>query len=239
LLQPQGKVDAFVRVVRVADDTFVLDTDAGHGAAVVERLSRFKLRTKAEIEARPWSCLALRGPLALTHSGLDPGPEGVVAACDWPGLAGVDLLGPAPVVPEVAEAPLAAYEIARSEAGFPVMGAELDERTIPAESGVVDRAVSFTKGCFTGQELVARIDARGGNVPRRLRGLRVDDDTVPAPGTGVHVDGRDAGRVTSAAAHPDGGVVALAYIRREVEPPATATLDDGRMARIETLPLIS
>ncbi len=64
-----------------------------------------------------------------------------------------------------------AYEAARIEAGFPRHGAELDERTIPAEAGLVEASVSFTKGCYTGQELVARIDSRGSNVPRHLRGL--------------------------------------------------------------------
>src|SRR5271157_4775990 len=65
----------------------------------------------------------------------------------------------------------AAYEAVRVEAGFPRHGDELDERTIPAEAGLVEASVSFTKGCYTGQELVARIDSRGSNVPRRLRGL--------------------------------------------------------------------
>jgi folate-binding protein YgfZ len=115
------------------------------------------------------------------------------------------------------------YEQLRIEYGVPVMGAELTEDTIPAEAGdwVVATSVSFTKGCFTGQELVARIDSRGGNVPRHLRVLDVDGPT-PAPGTDVVLDGDVVGRVTSAA-----GAVALAYIKRSVTPPASVTLGDG------------
>ena len=92
------------------------------------------------------------------------------------GLPGVDLVGPvAEVPPDGVRAVLARRPTRRSASrpACPVMGRELDERTIPAEAGVVDRSVSFTKGCYTGQELVARIDSRGGNVPRRLRGIVV------------------------------------------------------------------
>src|SRR5260370_6484549 len=101
--------------------------------------------------------------------------------------------------------------------GVPVMGGEIDDKTIPAETGVVDRAVSFTKGCYTGQELVARIDSRGGNVPRHLRGLMLPEQ---APvGAEVQVGGKTAGTLTSVAAKA-GGAVARAYFGRGVGPPA-------------------
>ena len=103
------------------------------------------------------------------------------------------------------------------------MGAELTDATIPAEAGqaVIDASVDFTKGCFTGQELVARIDSRGGHVPRRVRGIVVPDGN-PAAGDAVAVDGKEAGRVTSVAPHPGGGAVALGIVARAVEPPAAA-----------------
>ena len=130
----------------------------------------------------------------------------------------------------------------RIEAGIPVMGRELDENTIPAEAGVVDMSVSFTKGCYTGQELVARIDSRGGNVPRRLRGVILGDGTVPPVGATVQSESKEVGRVTSAAFSPRfDAPVALAYVRRAVEVPAEVVVEwDGGSspARVEALPLV-
>lgn len=208
LLQPQGKVDAWIRVTRVADDVFVVDVDAGWGEAVDARLRRFLLRTKAEITPLPWAVLAVRDADVEL-------PEGVHAVVgELPG--GFDLLGPADALPDVEALPAEAYETLRIRAGVPRMGSELDESTIPAAAGVVERSVSFTKGCYTGQELVARIDSRGGNTPTRLRTLEVDG--APA-GAAVLVGDDEVGRVTSASAG-----VALAYVRRAVEPPADAVV---------------
>lgn len=225
LLQPAGKVDAFLRVTKLADDELLLDVDGGFGDAVVARLVRFKLRTKADFEPLPWRAVAVRGTNDVTADGL-------VLPADWPGLPGVDLLGPDPQLPDgVRPATGAELEAARIAAGQPRMGAELDERTIPAEAGVVERSVSFTKGCYTGQELVARIDSRGGNVPRRLRVLRVDG-APPPPGTAVVHDGKAAGAVTSSAPHRDGSV-ALAYLGRAVTVPADVTVGDARATALE------
>jgi folate-binding protein YgfZ len=234
LLQPQGKVVAFLRVLRLADEEYVLETDAGFGDPVIERLNRFKLRVKADLDPLAWNCVAVRGPNA--HDVVE---SGVVA--DWPGLPGVDLVGESVAAPEgVPMCSMEAYEAVRIEAGIPVMGRELDEGTIPAEAGVVDRSVSFTKGCYTGQELVARIDSRGGNVPRRLRGV-VLEGSAPV-GASIEADGKDAGRLTSVAWSPGlGATVALAYVRRAVEPPAevVVTWDGGSApARVEALPLV-
>jgi folate-binding protein YgfZ len=114
--------------------------------------------------------------------------------------------------------PAEEYEAERIAAGLPKMGAELTEKTIPAEAGVIDRTVSFTKGCYTGQELVARIDSRGGNVPRRLRALLLPDRVEP--GTELaDSDGRPAGTVTSVAFSAARGWVAMAYVRRGVDVP--------------------
>jgi folate-binding protein YgfZ len=235
LLQPQGKVTAFLRVLRVGDEEVVLETDAGFGPAVIERLNRFKLRVQCDLDVLAWRCIAVRGPRA--HELV---PEGVVA--DWPGLPGRDLVGESPAVPAgVTECGMDAFEAVRIEAGIPLMGRELDESTIPAEAGVVDMSVSFTKGCYTGQELVARIDSRGGNVPRRLRGLVLADGPAPVDAT-VQADGKEVGRLTSVAFSPGlDATVALAYVRRAVDPPADVVVEwegGSSPARVEALPLV-
>ena len=236
LLQPQGKVVAFLRVLRVGEEELVLETDAGFGPTVTERLNRFKLRVKCDLDPLAWRCLAVRGP--RSHELVE---GGVVA--DWPGLAGADLVGGSPVPPDgVPMCSLEAYEAVRIEAGIPVMGRELDEGTIPAEAGVVDMSVSFTKGCYTGQELVARIDSRGGNVPRRLRGVILPEGASPPGGATVQDEGKEVGRITSVAFSPRlGAPVALAYVRRAVEVPAEVVVEwDGGSspARVHALPLV-
>src|SRR5437899_2121272 len=97
LLQPQGKILALVRVTRTADDEFVLDTDAGWGEAVVERLSRFKLRVKCEIAPTDGHCIALRGPGLGEPWHVEAGTY--ASQLDWPGLKAVDLVGPDPSLP--------------------------------------------------------------------------------------------------------------------------------------------
>jgi len=233
VLQPQGRIDAWGRVTRVAGDAFLLDTDGGAGEALISRLVRFKLRVKADVEPLGWSCVAVRGPAAVP-----PAREGaVVARAVWPLVGGWDLLGPsAGPVDGVPVASAGAYEVRRIEAGFPRMGAEITERTIPEEAGIVAVSASFTKGCYTGQELVARIDSRGGHVPRHLRRVTLPDGApVPEAGAEVEVDGRPRGAVTSAARHPDGHVVALAYLARDVGAPAAGRCA-GAPATIEALP---
>jgi folate-binding protein YgfZ len=176
--------------------------------------------------------VAVRGPQAKrVPGGLD---------ADWPGLPGVDLLGPDPAPPEgVPIVSFEAYEAVRIEAGVPVMGAELTDRTIPAETGIIDRTVSFTKGCYTGQELVARIDSRGGHVPRHLRGV-VLPEAAP-PGAAVEVEGKTVGSLSSVGLRP-GGAVGLAYVGRDVTPPARATVSwngGTTSGQVEVLPLVA
>jgi folate-binding protein YgfZ len=215
LLQPQGKVDAWLRVTRIAEAGYALDVDAGWGDAVLARLRRFLLRTKAELRVEPeWSVVSYDEPFGGGGWPLTP---------EVPGRFDVLLRAPAAPPGSLARAEAEAYEVARIKAGVPRMGRELDEKTIPAAAGVVDRSVSFTKGCYTGQELVARIDARGDRVPTRLRGIIGDVEA----GAELTVDGKVVGTVTSAA-----GGVALAYVRREVDVPAIVG-----SVRIEALPL--
>jgi len=231
ILTPQGKLDALVRVSRTATDELILDVEAGFGEAVAARLARFKLRVKAVIEPLDWRCVALRGPGADAAARRAPRAGTALApAFSWNGVAGVDLLGEAPVVPTgVRACSIEAWESLRVEAGIPAMGAELDERTIAAEAQLLDRSVSFTKGCYTGQELVARLDARGNRVARHLRGLvvapRAGIDPAVAgswgvgPGSEIVVGGKVVGTVTSAAWSPAlGSPAALGFVHRTVEP---------------------
>ena len=240
LLQPTGKVEAWLRATRLADDELLLDVDAGSGAAVLARLGRFKLRTKADLTLEQWSGLALRGPGAEAIA-VPGGALGLPAG--WPGVPGVDVLSDGELA--LAGAPLvgaAALEALRIECGVPAMGAELTDATIPAEAGqwLIDASVSFTKGCYTGQELVARIDSRGGRVPRPIQGLLIDGDGAPL-GTSVHHAGAEVGTITSVARSTVLGPIALAPVARSVEVGATVELHhpDGTTgtARTAALPM--
>lgn len=238
LLQPTGKVEAWLRVHRTDDDAYALDVDAGWGEALVARLTRFLLRTKAELsEPDRRLVLARRHGPAFVELGREP--EGLAAAPSvlagvvvGPGVAGIDhVLAPGVASSDlvaaggpalVAEAAFERYRIAH---GVPALGAELTNDTIPAEGGqwLIDASVSFTKGCYTGQELVARIDSRGNTVPRPVRLLEFEEGafapgTGPAPGAAVGADDKDVGRCTSVApalgaGHP---VLALATVARSV-----------------------
>ena len=226
VLAPQGKVEAWFRLTRLGDNEFLVDLDAGYAEALVARLERFKLRVDATFEIlEGWQMLSIRGASGGSND-LDAVQAELRAAVAWPGFEGVDLLGPKVCLPAGAEASTAAMEVARIRAGWPAMGRELTERTIPAEvAGLVESSVSFTKGCYTGQELVARIDSRGGNVPRPVRLLEIRGDGV-SPGAGITVDGKAVGEVTSAAADRASGVtVALGPVHRRVEPPASGEVD--------------
>lgn len=265
LLSPQGRVDAYVRVVALGEEELLVVVAAGFGDAVHERLRRFRLRVKAELAQEQWRCVMLRGPRSPEVAALT---GRLSLPVTWPGVVGVDLLAPDAELPAgVATGDPGAFESIRIESGEPSMGREITARTIAQEAGLVARTVSFTKGCYPGQELVARIDARGDNVPKRLRGVVVslvepldpgsaappvsgsDDapsepDLANALGAVLSVDARDVGELTSAAWSPRlGAMVALAYVRRDVVPPARAVLtEDGRApidAEIVELPIVA
>jgi folate-binding protein YgfZ len=239
LLEPQGRVDAFVRVTRTGAEELIVDTDSGSGEAVVARLERFKLRVKVEISLLGWRCVAVRGP----DAGDVGSPAGALRLkVEWPGVIGFDLLGEDPEVPQgLEESGARAWQAVRIEAGVPMMGSEIDERTIPEEAGLVERCVSFTKGCFTGQELVARLDSRGSNVARRLRGLVVagaGPGSTPGPGAEVVAGQKVVGRITSEGWSPlIDATVALAYVHRSVELGSTVTVA-GFNAEVRQLPLV-
>jgi folate-binding protein YgfZ len=260
LLSPQGKIDVYGRVTILGDDIVLLDTEAGHGQVLSDRLRRFRLRVKADLETATVRCLQVRGPAwakGLADSGLElgttlegavPGELGdgwaVALPVSWPGYSGFDVLASAEAGEKTRLAvPFgdpAAFEAARIEAGVPAMGRELTEKTIPQEAGdLVGHTVSFTKGCFTGQELVARLDARGGNVAWRLRGLVLAPGGRARAGSTLSSADREVGRLTSVAWSPGfGAPVALGYVRRDMVPPASAEVGpEGGSAQIRELPL--
>jgi folate-binding protein YgfZ len=269
VLSPTGKVDALVRVTRTGAEEWLLDTDAGYGDALLERLARFKLRTRVQLEPLEVKVLALRGAVAegsaggpaatagsleATAGGLGAtagsleatagGPEAAPArgtravSFDWPGFAGVDLfVEGAELVEPPAGWPLAPaerYESDRIVAGFPRMGAELTDKTIPAETGLVARTVSFTKGCYTGQELVARIDSRGSHVAKHLRALRCSEGI--SAGQELLGAERVVGAVTSACPmYGKTGWVGLGYVHRSVEVPARLASAGGATVAVFAL----
>jgi folate-binding protein YgfZ len=184
LLQPTGKLDGIIRVTCVEGETFVLDVDANCGDAVLARLNRFKIRVKVELTLGRESWVAVRNAQS-------PIPGSLPAwRCD--GTA-VDLRGES-VDAGILQGSLDDFEEARIIAAWPTMNIDVTESSIPAETGITDVAVSFTKGCYPGQELVERMDSRGSIAPRQLRYVVVKDDTVV--GQEVDFDGR-MGLVTS------------------------------------------
>ncbi len=251
LLQPQGKIDGWLRLTRIAADRYWLDVDPGHGQAALDRLLRFKLRVDAEITLTTMPTVAVRGPAVprwRDEKRLEAPAGGAVLDALWPGVDGVDIIGEGATVPDgVDEAPAAALDALRIRLGIPAMGAELTTSTIPAAAGIVDRSVDFTKGCYVGQELVARIDSRGSNTPTKLRAIRfvdVDgevgaDGALPGPGATIRAGGADVGELTSMTTATSGAPIGLGYVRRAVEMPASAEVvaGDGTSRPVELVAL--
>jgi folate-binding protein YgfZ len=223
LLEPRGKVEALFRITRTRDDTFLLDTDGGWGEPLRDSLVRFKLRMAVELTLLDWRVVRL-----VDEPAAESRAHGVEARIpfEWPGRSAVDLFGRNLDLPGVD--PLAEEEAERwrLEAGLPRMGVDIDESTIPNETGLTEIAVSFTKGCYRGQELVERIASRGAQ-RRLLRRLRARGDV--SAGAPVVLDGDEVGTVTSSA-----GELALAYLRGGVEPGASVAVD-GVTASVEPL----
>jgi folate-binding protein YgfZ len=137
----------------------------------------------------------------------------------------------------------AAVDVRRIEAGYPVFGIDMTGDTIPLEAGIEGRAISLTKGCYVGQEIIIRVLHRGGGrVARRLVGLRIDGD-VPQPGARLLAGDRDIGFVTSAAVSPTLGSIALGYVHRDFTSPGTTlavgTVDSGQAASVTERPMSS
>jgi folate-binding protein YgfZ len=202
LLTAKARVMAPLVVLRRAADDFLLLTEPGLGDVVRVHLTRMRLRAECEIEPEEHESVLVLG-----------GAEGF--ATDWPGArealdAGLDST--------LGEKEL---ELRRIEDGVPRWEREIDDRILPAEAGLDETHISFSKGCYPGQEPVARLHFRG----HPNRGLRVVElDEMPEYDAPLLHDGREVGRVTSAARRPDGSVVALAYVRTEVPDDAPLAL---------------
>lgn len=193
LLGPQGKLEFILWVVKDGD-RFGLLTDQGRGGELAAYLGRYRIRVDVTIEQEP-------GPVSLVMG------EAAGYDVSWPGVRRTLVLGEPPAIPTMSEVD---YTAARVGAGEPAWDVDVDSGTIPHESGLVPVSVDFDKGCFLGQELVARIDSRGSNTPRQLRLVEVDNGHLNT-GAIVRVDDREVGVVTSAS-----GRLGLGMIRREV-----------------------
>lgn len=209
LLAPNGKLRALLWLLRDSEAVGLV-TDVGSAGRVVSDLDRFRLRVDVSVASDPIPLRSVVGPAAAIAPGWSAA-EGVVTAR-------ADLTVPRYLTTDVADgiAELSAElaDALRIESGEPRMGVDVDEGTIPQESGLVGTAVDFDKGCYLGQELVARIDARG-HVNRRLAAVVVDDGAL-APGAGVVVAGKDVGVLTSVAWSPLLGTrVGMGLLRRE------------------------
>lgn len=222
ILSPKGRVEALVRVWGGNSDSEVLlDVDHGCGQVVVDRLNRFRMRVNAEVELLHWQILRLDGPTAVERA------ESVTAQLrchpdsptgsdpDTGTMLRVELIGPSIAVPEdllMVSAEL--MDALRIDHGWPSMINEVlgvEPAPLPGELGqrIIDAAVDFEKGCYTGQELVARTHARITNPPRMLTKVRAPQP-VPAIGSVFDIDGADA-VLTSASPASDS---VLAYVRR-------------------------
>jgi folate-binding protein YgfZ len=227
LLTNKGKMLADLRVLDTADELW-LDTERAGLQALFDTLRRGAVGWQAQLHKRTLeqALLSLVGPHAGQAVGSELGPEHANRHAQLGGAdvllvatdLGVDVVcatGDADRVRaalDVPTVPEAAAEVLRVESGRPRYGLDLDDSTIPQEAGLNDRAVSFTKGCYVGQETVARLHYRG-KPNRRLRGLRL---SAPVPtGTPLVLGEREVGRVGSSLVSPRFGPIGLALVRRE------------------------
>ena len=254
-LTPKGKMQGDLRLLDTGEE-LLLDTERVALQPLFNMIRRYSLGYEVELHKRTLECglLSLIGPLAdelVTRAGATaPGPAEHDHAPGRVGDApvrairtdlGVDLLVGAEHTASVSAALLEAgaceiseqvAEALRIERGRPRYGVDLDDSVIPQEAGLNERAVSFTKGCYVGQETVARLYYKG-KPNRLLRGLRTPAPLVP--GTELTHDGRHTGTITSATDSPRQGAIALALVRREA-PPGTSVQAGAQQALVCELP---
>ncbi len=262
-LTPQGRIVADMRVYHRGDH-LLLDVAAGSAPALAARLDQLifsedvriddasaaltQIRVIGEASARVLSRafdvdeaalaslgrydqLDVRGGfVARTDDALAPSFDVFVTADRGAEInGGLDAAGAAVLSDDVVTA-------LRIEAGRPLFGVDMTEETIPLEAGLLDRAISLTKGCYVGQEVIIRVLHRGGGrVAKRLVTLRFDEavDTVPMSSDVLIADGRDVGRITSAALSPaTGRVIALGYVHRDVAEAGKFVSANGAVAEI-------
>lgn len=269
VLTPKGKMVADVRILRRGDE-LLLETDAAAAQPLAEHLRKYvpPLFARFDDASAAWNEIGVYGPLAREtlqrvlgttlpeafeeDVAIDASFEGAPVALmttSYPDVAGYDVLCPPAALESLwrgltgaGARPLghATLDVLRIEAGRPRWGAELDGNTIPLEAGLRERAISETKGCYTGQEVIIRVLHRG-HVNWLLRGMLLGDTPAPAPESPLlrASDQRQVGRITSAAWSPKHAqTIALGYVRREVEPPAPLLLGgpDGPEVTVVALP---
>ena len=260
-LTHKGKMLGDLRVLAVEDDgaepELLLDTERATLQALFDLVRRFKIGYDVELHKRTVQrgLLSLVGPAARAVAGAEdlPPDEHSHRAGEIAGHAvrliatdvGVDVLCEAEDTDSVRTALLAAgaapaseqaAEILRVERGRPRYGVDADDATIPQEAGLNERAVSFTKGCYVGQETVARLFYRG-KPNRHLRGLKLSEPV--APGAELQLGERVVGTISSSLVSPELGPIALALVRREAAPGDTVAVAGGTSAEVVELPFSS
>lgn len=260
LMDVKGHLLALMRAL-VTPNAVLLEMPSARVAAVKEALLFYKVGAPVRFEERPAAILAVLGPQAsatLAAAGLDPGdlsseahaegqlagrPARVARAGDLP--AGGFVVHVAPEDADAVQEALtsagavpisrATLDVLRIEDGRPWYGPDVTEQNLLHETGLLLEYHSPSKGCYVGQEVVARLEARGGNVNKLLRGLRLG---APADaGTAVQREGREVGRVTTAGVSPRLGPIALAFIHRSGFDPGTQVEVGGQPATVVALPL--
>ncbi|MFL5892391.1 MAG: YgfZ/GcvT domain-containing protein [Solirubrobacterales bacterium] len=254
LLDRKGHMQADMRALHLSTGDLWLDTEPDAATAVERHLRMYSVGREVEVEdvSGEWSILSVIGPAAAEAAGTAPlSPEHAQRFYEREGIEilavaadlGLDLIVRADSAPELrellarsgsAEVTEAAAEILRVESGRPRFGREMTTATIPQEAGIDERAVSFTKGCYIGQETVARLHYRG-KPNRHLRGLRLEAPV--AAGDPISLGEREVGAVGTAVLSPALGSIALAVIRREAEPGARVVVGEaGVEAEVVALP---
>jgi tRNA-modifying protein YgfZ len=235
LLTAQGRMISDMRVFELGE-AVLLDLEAGVTEAVRAHLDMFVITEDVAIQdvTATTAQVGLYGPLA---SGIlaSARAEGLVIMHELPssdiGVDGFDLIVPSAESSSLVDALTAAgallvdreaVDVTRIEAGIPRFLVDMDSTTIPLEAGIEDRAISLTKGCYVGQEVIIRVLHRGGGrVAKKLVGIALDDSAQP--GDVVLKDAREIGRLTSAVDSPAlGKRLALAYVHRDFVAPGTA-----------------
>src|SRR3954469_19121529 len=225
LLTAKGKIRCDMRILR-GEDWFLIDSEP-QALPVLEHMVRVysigrDVRSVRD-ERALWSIIGpaardeLDNPPRIEEHAHSEGALGVYVATD----AGVDVIGERPDLPE---ASADTSEILRIERGRPRLGYELGDDVIPQEAGINERAVSFTKGCYVGQETVPRLFYKG-KPNRHLRGLRLSEPV--ARGTVIRGADRELGHVSSTCVSPTFGPIALALVRREAAPGDSVQVGDG------------
>jgi folate-binding protein YgfZ len=254
LLDRKGHMRADMRVLHLDAGDIWLDTEPETIEALRSHLDMYKIGREVELddESEDWAIFSLIGPAAYAVAGTGPlSPEYAQRYYERDGVEvlaigtdlGVDMVARSGSADQLRDALLAsgaaavseeAAEIVRVESGRPRFGREMTNATIPAEAGIDERAVSFTKGCYIGQETVARLHYKG-KPNRHLRGLRLS--AAATSGEELTLDGKAVGEIGTFCISPAHGPIALAIVRREAEPGGTVEVgQNGVTATLDDLP---